>query len=134
MIASVWTSPLSFSLCQAFWLVEYMLVLVGQLTSKVCPSARVHFSSNTTATAWISVSREFELGSVRNSFLLFGKKKEKEREDPPFFLVQSLNFYTRSSRSPEKMQLSLQVSIRPHILSLQVVFFGGEGRLVCLFD
>ena len=67
---------------------------------------------------------------MRNSFLLFGKKK---REEPPFFLVKSPNFQTRSSRSPEKMQLSLQVSIRPQILSLQVAW-GMGVRLVCLFD
>ena len=63
---------------------------------------------------------------MRNSFLLFGKKK---REEPPFFLVKSPNFQTRSSRSPEKMQLSLQVSIRPQILSLQVAWGMGADLI-----
>lgn len=113
VIASVWTSPLSFSLCQAFWLLEYMLVLVGQLTFKVCPSARVHFSSNSLAAAWISVSKEFELGSVRNSFLLFGKKKKKRERSHLSFLLNHLIFRQDSQGLQRRCSFPCKLALDP---------------------
>lgn len=54
----------SSSLCQAFWLLAYFMLLKGQLTAKVCPSTRLYVSSAGSVAAWISINRKRETGSV----------------------------------------------------------------------
>lgn len=54
------------SLCQAFWLLAYFMMLKGHFTVKVWPSTRSYLSSSRTMAALTSINREGESGSIGN--------------------------------------------------------------------